>query len=136
MFTPFHVEKWCKKNPLRLLDTCIICYDTLDDEWNTCIRTNRETFYFNADFEYRFTCKCNICLHETCMELWYITVPKCPVCFTELVSTRVVNNTQSQIVWFIQLLQQFITFLLTYFMAYTMLYYIWIISMGLPWILP
>lgn len=71
MFTPLRVEKWCKKNPLRLLDTCIICYDTLDDEWNTCIRTNREPFYFNADFEYRFACKCN-CLHETCMELWYM----------------------------------------------------------------
>lgn len=136
MFTLFRVEKWCKKNPLRLLDTCIICYDTLDDEWNTCIRTNREPFYFNADFEYRFACKCNICFHETCMKLWYITVPKCPVCFTELVSTRTVNNTQSQIVWFIQLFQQFIAFLFTYFMAYTMLYYIWIISMGLPWSLP
>jgi len=126
MFTPFRVEKWRKNNPLRLLDTCIICYHTLDDECNTCIRTNREPFYFNTDFEYRFTCKCNICLHETCMELWYIIVPKCPICFAELVSTRAVtNNTWNQIVWFIQLLQPYIAFLFTYFMTYTMLYYIW-----------
>jgi hypothetical protein len=113
-------------NPLKLFDTCLICYHTFDDEWNTCIRTKYEPFYFHTNFETRFTCKCNICLHESCMKSWYIMVPKCPVCFTELASTcTVTNRTWSQIVWFIKTLQPYVAFLFTYFMTYTMLYYIW-----------
>ena len=103
-------------NPLRLFDTCVICYHTLDG-WNTCVQTQNQTF--GSDAEYYFICNCNICLHKTCLKCWLDISPKCPICFTELAS-----KVHARVSHFFPLS---ISFLFTFFVTYLVIYSIYII---------
>lgn len=49
---------------------CFICYE---NNYDTIIKLNNQCFYFK-------TCKCDGYIHKQCLDTWFETTNKCPIC--------------------------------------------------------
>lgn len=49
---------------------CFICYE---NNFDKIIKLNNQCFYFK-------TCKCDGYIHKQCLDIWFDTTNKCPIC--------------------------------------------------------
>ena len=102
---------------------CFICYETTFDK---IIKLNNQCFYFK-------TCKCDGYIHKQCLDIWFDTTNKCPICRNFInkntnIESKIIHNNYSIFIVYILLKQHFskiirLLFVIVFF-YYTSEYYI------------
>jgi len=49
-----------------------------------CLEENDEKYIYTKEEYYSIQCKCNIYVHDDCMQLWVNKTKKCPICLNPL----------------------------------------------------
>jgi hypothetical protein len=52
---------------------CSICYEVKDINNSLCVKLNQQNYYVKD-------CSCDIFIHISCLNKWYITYRSCPIC--------------------------------------------------------
>ena len=55
---------------------CIICFE--------CKKQNEIAVKINSQEDYIKFCPCNICIHISCLEIWYNENDTCPICHEKI----------------------------------------------------
>jgi hypothetical protein len=65
---------------------CFICYE---NNFDKIIKLNTQCFYFK-------TCKCNGYIHKKCLDVWFETTSKCPICRNFISKITNITNIESK----------------------------------------
>jgi hypothetical protein len=57
-------------------NVCVICFE--------CKKQNETTVKMNSQEVYMKFCPCNICIHISCLEMWFNENGSCPICHEQM----------------------------------------------------